>query len=300
MRTFLVSYATESFEGVREELNVSAIKFGISRILSFTSQDLWKSAFYKNNQSLLDEVCGAGFWVWKPYFILEAMRSLGDGDVLYYCDAGSRFISSPEPLSKICAENKSGLVLFDARPLTNRQFTKRRAFVRMDCDAPICWDANKVIATMVVLRKSALVIDFLETWLTFCLQREIVAHDEPSADANKELEGFLGHRWDQSILSLLAFKSSIETYRNPTVWGNFLKMRSYRQWGEKVCSPYDIPPYIDTYAKVPQENSPYGTIFEINRLPNFQGKPPVVLPAERKLPFLIRKVSSTLRRYIRA
>src|SRR5258708_2034050 len=105
MRTFLVNYATERFEKVRDDLNVSARKFGIDNILSFGIDDLWKSDFYKKNKSLLDEVCGAGYWAWKPYFILEAMNALDDGDILYYCDAGSRFISSPEPLSRICADN---------------------------------------------------------------------------------------------------------------------------------------------------------------------------------------------------
>jgi hypothetical protein len=296
-RTFLVSYATRRFEKVRQDLNISAQRFGLDNILSYAEADLWKSEFYRNNKSLLDEPCGAGYWVWKPYFILEAMNVLNDGDILYYCDAGSRFISSPEPLSKICLENASGIVLFDARPLTNRQFTKRECFVRMECDEPACWSAPKVIATMLVLKKRAFVLDFLRAWLAYCQVRDIVAHGSPVAGGPKELEGFLGHRWDQSILSLMAFKYSLETYRNPTVWGNYLKPAVYRQWREKICSPYDIPPHLDSYAEAPQKNSPYGTLFEINRLPNHDGKPPVELPDESKLGLLSRQIKSNLKRY---
>lgn len=296
MRTFLVSYATERFKSVQQDLNASALKFGIDKIISFNQHDLHKSDFYLENKPLLDEVCGAGYWVWKPYFILEALNVLDEGDILYYCDAGSRFISSPASLSNICAENASGLVLFDARPLTNRQFTKRECFVRMDCDLPECWNAPKVIATTLICKKTAFVVDFVRTWLDYCRVRDIVSHESP-AGAKPDLDGFLGHRWDQSILSLLAFKYSLKTYRNPSMWGNFLKLEAYRNRGEKISSPYGIPPHIDGYAEVPQQNSPYGTIFEFNRLPNFEGKPPLVLPKENKFHMLFRKVRSTLKSY---
>ena len=276
MRTFLVSYATPNFAEVRRALNVSAIQFGIGNILSYAEADLKQTAFYRDNRALLDAVCGAGYWAWKPYFTRQALELLEEGDILMYCDAGTAIIAPPDPLIQICRSNSSGLVIFDARPLTNRQFTKRDCFVRLNCDTADHWDATKVIAGLLLVRKSARTIAFIDEWLAHC-QDPAAISDEENRCGLPDLEGFLVHRHDQAILSLLVSKHRIETYRNPTVWGNFLKLPQFRVAGERVVSPYGLIPGINDYAREPQANSPYGTIFDINRQPNFVGKP--LIPA---------------------
>jgi len=272
-RVILTNYATERFEAVRKELNDSAIKFGITDILSYTESDLHASDYYLQNKSILDEICGAGYWAWKPYFILKALEQLKEGDILFYCDAGSMFVESPAPLIQLATTHPQGLVLFDARPLKNRQFTKRDCFLRTGCDKKEFWDANKVIATILVVRKCSSALTFLNEWLHHCQDRVAIT-DDPNICGNADLPGYLQHRWDQAILSVLAAKYKIETFRNPTLWGNYLKLPQCRVAGEPVVSPYYLVPEINTYASKPQLNSPYGTIFEINRQPNWVGKPP--------------------------
>jgi hypothetical protein len=268
----LTSYATGRFEGVRNELNDSAKQFGITNILSYDENDLFSSDYYRKNKSILDEICGAGYWAWKPYFILRALECLEQGAILFYCDAGSAFISSPAPLAELAAEHPQGLILFDARPLKNRQWTKRDCFVRMDCDKAAFWNSNKVIATILVVRKCGFSIDFIKEWTHYCQDRAAIS-DDPNECGKDNLRGYVQHRHDQAILSVLASKYRIETFRNPTLWGNFLKLPEFRVAGEPVLSPYGFLPEINTYASSPQENSAYGTIFEINRQPNFMGKP---------------------------
>jgi hypothetical protein len=295
-RTFLVSYATDRFERVRQELNESASRFGISHLLSYCEKDLRSSSYYEQNRSILAEVCGAGYWAWKPYFILQAMGHLGEGDILFYCDAGSQFIDSPGPLIDLCSSTAHGMVLFDARPLTNRQFTKRDCFVRMGCDSPMYWNANKVIATILVARKCPAAIQFVQEWLTHCCDRAAIT-DDPNICGKKDLRGFLQHRWDQAILSVLAAKCSLETFRNPTVWGNFLKLPQFRVAGEQVPSPYNIDPSIRGYSDRPQSNSPYGTLFIVNRQPNMIGKKPLPIGRRAKVLRSLRKAKAWLSGY---
>jgi hypothetical protein len=126
---------------------------GISNILSYSTDDLHGSTFYQLNRSILDAECGAGYWSWKPYFILEALEHLKEGDVLFYCDAGTKFVLPPLPLIELCCQSPTGVIVFDARPLTNRQFTKRDCFIRMDYDALQYWDTHEVIASMIVITK---------------------------------------------------------------------------------------------------------------------------------------------------
>ncbi len=302
MSIFLTSYATERFESVRNELNESAKKFGIEEFFSYTKNDLLASDYYLQNKSILDEVCGAGYWAWKPYFILKAMDQMNEGDILFYCDAGSKFVESPAPLIHLATEHPQGLILFDARPLKNRQFTKRDCFVLAGCDKKEFWDANKVIATILVIRKCAFARKFINEWLHCCRDRAIIT-DEPNVCGKNNLPGYLLHRNDQSILSILAAKHKIETFRNPTHWGNFLKMPQFRVSGEDVVSPYGLIPEIQSYKETPQKNSPYGTIFVINRLPNMVGKLPMPESAflqeniRNRIVRVIRKIAVNLKKY---
>lgn len=271
---YLASYATERFRNVRGELNDSANKYGIVSVFSYDESDLHTSEYYTRNKSILDEICGAGYWAWKPYFIIKALDSIDDGDVLFYCDAGSTFIDSPTPLIKLAKESPNGIILFDKRPLTNRQFTKRDCFVRLGCDEAKYWNANGVIATILVIRKCEMALVFLKEWLHYCQDRAAITDDDNTCGM-PDLPEFLQHRWDQAILSVLAAKHEIETFRNPSMWGNFLKLPEFRIPGEVVVSPYNLIPEINTYATHPQINSPYGTIFLFNRQPNMIGKKPL-------------------------
>jgi hypothetical protein len=297
MRTFLVSYATASFAKVRSDLNKSAIDWGVENIFSFTEADLHRSEFYHRHQPVLDEICGAGYWAWKPYFISEALTVLNDGDILIYADAGCAFLESPQPLISLCANQARGLVLFDARPLSNRQFTKRDCFVRMGCDAAPYWDAPKVIATVLLVRKTTETTAFIAEWLQYCTDRACVS-DDANICGLANLDGFLQHRWDQAILSVLAAKHQLETFRNPSEWGNFLKMPSFRRPGERIVSPYAIPPPVNDYWATPQENSSYGTIFAFNRQPNYVGKKMLEFPSPPPPRSLKQKIADGIREYL--
>jgi len=161
----------------------------------------------------------------------------------------------------------------------------------MDCDAPRYWNANHVIATLLVLRKCDAALGFLQEWLGYCCDRAAVS-DDPNICGQKNMGGFLQHRWDQAILSVLAEKHSLETFRNPTVWGNFLKLPEFRTNGEAVPSPYNLVPAIKGYSDHPQANSPYGTLFLINRQPNMVGKKLLVAPRPPKLLWISNKIGS--------
>ena len=102
----------------------------------------------------------------------------------------------------------------------------------MGCDGPGYWNANIVIATVIFARKCSGAVAFLNEWLKHCCDRSAVT-DDPNVCGLPDLEGYLQHRWDQAILSVLAAKYSVETFRNPTVWGNFLEAPRVSGWKEK-------------------------------------------------------------------
>jgi len=258
----LVSFASNHFSEQQKEMEMSARRYGILDFISYTEKDLTDSDFYKENIDVFAQRRGFGYWLWKPYFILKAMENIKDNDILFYVDSGSKFVNPPATLISLAKNNASGIVAFDCWPLTNHQWTIRETFVNLNCDTPDFWYAKHVIATVMLFRKTPLVILFLKEWLAACLEKTSLIADV--TNNNKNIEGFVQHREDQAIFSVLIKKHNIETYRNPSKWGNFLKVPKYRKENEFISYPYLVENTVNQYSDEPYVNSPYYTIFEFN------------------------------------
>jgi hypothetical protein len=267
MTDYLVSYSTKEYYRRHAELNESAGKFGLHNVISFYDHDLKATPFYQKNIEILINPKGAGFWLWKPYFIRRALDQIYEGDSLLYVDSGSLFVSGPRDLFNICKTNKTGILAFDTWPLNNSQWTKRDTFINLGADEPRYWEAKHIIATVIAFKKSKFTVDFVDEWLEKCQNVNSIT-DIKNINGKENLQDFIGHRMDQSILSILIEKYKIETYRNPSKWGNFLKMPAFREKGEYVGYPYGVRDSMIGYSPNPYFNSPYRTIFEFNRGPD--------------------------------
>jgi hypothetical protein len=264
MPNFLISYSTEAYYQRHSEMNLSAEKYGIDNIISFYDYDLKSRSFYKKNKKILDIPKGAGLWLWKPFFILEGLSKIQDGDCLLYVDSGSLFIADPSELFKICNTNKSGILAFDASPLNNSQWTKRDTFINLNADEKRYWECKHIIGTVIGFRKNNFTVEFVKEWLKNCQDYNTISESE-NIHGQENLPDFIDHRMDQSILSILIERYKIETYRNPSKWGNYLKVEQFREKEEFVGYPYLVKNTIQEYASNTYVNSPYGTIFIFNR-----------------------------------
>jgi len=296
MTTSLVSFATTEFEKYQHDLSRTAKTLGVQRIFEYTKErDLLSTPFYRENMDLLDVPKGAGYWVWKPYFILQALKQLKEGDILLYADAGTSFLSSFKPLVNLCQADSNGILLFDMRPLLNREWTKRDCFILLGADESRYWDAYQAMATVIVLKKSDFVVGFIQEWLKCCLVPLAVTSD--ASLLGPEFKEFIEHRWDQSILSILGIKYNLNTYRSPAKWGNYLKFPQFRRRNEYKGYPYALKDTIQDYAVEPQLNSPYGTIFEFNKRAQDLGHQPLTSDSSPKifpLKHLVKYIAHTV------
>jgi hypothetical protein len=88
----------------------------------------------------------------------------------------------------------------------------------------------------------------------------------PNICGKPNLDEFIDHRHDQSVLSLIATHYGLQGFRWPSQWGNHEKLPEYRVEGEFLAEPYSIQPYT---------NSPYGTILSDQLLEGHQDPLPV-------------------------
>ncbi|MGV3766108.1 MAG: hypothetical protein ACO1NW_08280 [Chitinophagaceae bacterium] len=264
MKIALTNLSNHSFNEGRQRLNTSALKYGVTDLYSFSFESFVEKEFFKRFEHILTQSRGLGYWLWKPYIILETLEQLSEGDILIYSDCGIEIINDISPLVDICAA-KQPVVLFANGNLLNASWTKRDCFIRMGADMPAYWLATQCDASFALFRKGNDSMEFVNEWLKFASDQYVLT-DLPNSCGKKNLPGFIEHRHDQSILSILAKKYAYPFYRQASQYGNHYKMPEWRIPGEFNCVSQRYQQGVDFYAKDWLGNSPYPQLLYHHRL----------------------------------
>ena len=296
MRTFLTTLSNQLYAASRFRLTESAKHFGVDEIYSYDLEEIKKTFFYLNNKEILDSARGIGYWLWKPYIILETLKKANDGDIVMYIDAGIEIIASLKPLYEICKQQP--VLLFANGNLINFGWTKRDCFVLMNCDSKLFWNSVQCDASSCIFKKSDVSVRFVEEWLTYCTDSRIMT-DMANTCGKKNFFGFIQHRYDQSVLSLLAHRNRITLFRTPTQFGNHYKMENYRVQNEFNCVSQIDQRQLKYYSKHPYNNSPYYQLLNHHRTKSAQvsgnkNKASIKKKIERRIGLLFYKLAFLL------
>ena len=215
---YLVTFSDKKYRYNQVLNKESARHFcSFNKIFDLTSKDIDKK-FYKENKVILSYARGSGYWLWKPYVILKTLNHASEGDIIFYCDSGSLFINSVQPLLDLTEQFEQDVIPF-CLELLEKQYTKRDAFVLMNCDEPKFTDTYQRLASFIVFRNSKASRDFVNEWLQYCRDERILTDGDNAQGKNNYAE-FLHHRHDQSVFSLLTKKYDLDVFRDPSQWGN--------------------------------------------------------------------------------
>jgi len=179
-------------------LVASARRHGVNRI-SALKVTAATAPFVSENQAILTAREGAGYWLWKPRIILDALMSSTEDDLVVYADSGSDLRG---PLDRLAASahGHDGILFWNDYP--NWMHVKRDAFVLTGTDTPRYHNARQLDAAFLVFRNNARVRAFVQLWLEHCGDPRQLT-DQPNICVLPNLPGFKGHRHDQSVLTLL-------------------------------------------------------------------------------------------------
>ena len=183
------------------------------------------------NEVILNRPLGAGVWLWKPHIVLHALRhEMSGDDVLFYADSGCHFVGPVKPVVDICLEQTSKpLVMFHLGPsFTNAKYTKRDCFIYMDLDRPPYPEMPQILASFFLCRKNEFTIAFFEEWLRYAEDQRLLT-EAANTCGLPNYPDFVGHRFDQSILSLLARKYGVTAVPDISQWGNELRQADIPQ-----------------------------------------------------------------------
>lgn len=230
MNWHLVSFANDKFKDKQEFLHSTHKESFVHH--PYTREVLETTEFYKENKEVLDEPIGAGWWVWKPYVILDAMNNAQDGDVVVYCDCGDMF--SPGLQSYVKSNiGEDDLCLLLVGNNKNKEFTKRDCFVLMNCDEEDYWNSSQLEAGFMVWKVSDKSKEVVSEWLNYCKDLRIINND--SSTLEEEFSEFKEHRNDQSILTNLAVREGLSV--GGVEYRNYIEC-DYDYWYERGARGY--------------------------------------------------------------
>ncbi len=206
MKTVLITYASDAFAPWQKICTVTGQRFGFDMCNAFGPKDI-ELEFAQRHATTLQHGRGAGYWLWKPYFVQRVLAGLAEGDILVYADAATHFVNPIAPMISALDRHSLDLLVL-GEGFSEDQYTKRDAFVLMDADTEPFTQSPQRFASSFMLRKSAWAVDFAKRYLSCAEDRRILT-DEDNVCGLPNYPGFIAHRHDQSIFSLLSKQEAV-------------------------------------------------------------------------------------------
>jgi len=216
MKSFLINYATQNFFKSQKLNSITGIQHGFDSVIQWRPEDIDVS-FMDTHGEILSASRGAGYWLWKPYFIEKTLSMVSHGDVVFYSDAGAAFDKDISPLLKSCLDSDEGITTFQlAGGHTEGEYTRKSVMTEVGVSPDDVRHTNQHMASFCIFKKTTAALEFLEEWISYCQKPEMITDVPSSGDTFPE---FKDHRHDQSILSLLIKKNGLSPLADPTQWG---------------------------------------------------------------------------------
>ncbi|MDB2334729.1 FkbM family methyltransferase [Planktomarina temperata] len=225
MKKHLICFADNKYRKSQRQLIQSAKEIGNFDLVHSFSEDDFGSDFLHSHQNVLAEKQGFGLWAWKPYFLLKVMQIAEPGDFIFYADAGSTFVSAVDPIVKELQQSQKSIGVFELSDRNEYQYTKGDVFDALDCNDAKYAYSKQIMATFYCCFNIIEARHFLDNLLQLYRDKSLL--DNTGSLSPKNFIGFIEHRHDQSVLSLMAKKSQ-----------HVCKMSDPSQWGNKVRSTH--------------------------------------------------------------
>lgn len=165
---------------------------------------------------------GYGYWIWKPFIILQALRRWsGSCDYVIYLDAGFHINDATTNAKNrlmeylALAESDLGVGGMTLPGHPEIRWTKREVVAALQLsDAE--QRSDQIQATPMV-KMGTPAQDFCAYWLELCTRDDYALVRDPD-QSSRQIDGFVAHRHDQSVFSCLGKTLNMKTMVDETYW----------------------------------------------------------------------------------
>lgn len=206
MKKTFITYSNDKFKEYQNRLTKQSEQL-FDNIIEYGPEWLMNTDFYEENKEILDQKQGAGYCLWKPYIILETLKGMDDGDILFYLDSADTYTNGVIDFLVSYFSNENNEILLTGGAYPNKDWTKRDCFILMDCDNERFHNQIQIEAGVIALKKTDRIMEILNEWLEFSKDKHIITFMDNIHGDN--LPGFKEHRYDQSVLTNLAVKHNL-------------------------------------------------------------------------------------------
>jgi len=223
----LLTFSNKNFSLSTKRLVRQAKRFGVFKKIYSCNQSDIDFDFKCKYKQILNSKRGAGYWIWKPYFINKYLKNLENGDFLLYLDAGcnlnkkgyNRFLE----YIKLLEESDQGIISF-ALKHPEYKYTNKACFDYFN------WpkqnrNNGQLQAAILFMRKNDLLCEQIDSWLDVVRENVNLFTDKLT---NNEIKDFEAHRHDQSIFSLIRKKYNPLILEDETYFRDFKSEEALR------------------------------------------------------------------------
>jgi len=172
-------------------------------VISTPSQKLHKKFHQEFGNFIKNNPRGYGYWLWKPFILAELIKTFPQGDLILYCDIGCELSPSGEKRfwQYVDQIKQQGIVGFSTRNKQPEYFWCKAELLNYFNLPEEALLTEQVCATFFIAKVSNFSTSFFDEWFRLAKLKDFMyINDDCSSNQRK---GFIEHRHDQSIFSLM-------------------------------------------------------------------------------------------------
>lgn len=207
---YFLSFADSSLKLTLHRIGKEAENFNLFKQTFLLTEKELPTDTYNQCQAIIERSGskrGYGFWSWKPAIILDLLLKINEGDILFYCDAGSHLNCNGKRLLNKYIKHAIKQDIW-AGQLSNQfndyAYTKSDTILlfKDKITDPNILFTGQVQPGNIILKKNDYTIRLIKQWKQLMTIKNLHYFDDsPSFTPNHK--SFIENRHDQSIFSLL-------------------------------------------------------------------------------------------------
>lgn len=200
-KKIFVTYGNHKFYNSIERIRREAQSTGrFDEVRVYTDMDLSEAV---RRHVLFSFSRGGGYWIWKPWIVLNEMKNMAEDDILVYSDAGSKIFNNKEWDKWFnIMSRKSALFFFYSEPMEK---WSRRSVLDHFCSVKNLKDFYQIMGGLFIIKKKASYL--IEEWYELMTTKPELVVDVDQNMMNLEYPNFIENRHDQSVLSGVVYSN---------------------------------------------------------------------------------------------
>ncbi len=182
----------ESLKRIRAEAEATRL---FNEILTFTDKDLPDEI---QNHPLMRYKRGGGYWLWKPWAVLQALNMAGENDIVVYSDCGNTIYTHPQ-WQELFHKLRKHDAIFYYNGGKMEAWSSKIMMNHFKLSCKMGGGKYQFTANFFLLKNKSKPI--IQLWLDEMLTHPEIVVDVSQQEIGNESRRFIEHRHDQAVLS---------------------------------------------------------------------------------------------------